>query len=396
MMKNNLRFLLLFVVFGLSSVLYGQRRPCAVPTVTLIPTVTHATCFDMVGDISFSITAPDGAYVHSLKLIDEQGGTAYDHGDGSLSGIATGLSVGMYRFSGSVVVEYECDGLGYITSVEIDQNVWLGIETVWTEKTDMVSFPNSYSAKRNATTTTYGGVRSSNGITSGDGWIELSAVYGNTTNNRVYLLIGETNTLGGFSPSSDLQYIEFYEGSGGNGIQLKYETSTAGTYATTSISTNQDDKIRLVRTGSTLTIQKGSSSSTVFTLPQSYSGPMNIAVRTLAVDDGCLDVVSTFDCRSEIYAKLDRKLRGVRYSATGNMLKFYVAEEYDDQTNTLDYQVYKEDDRTISFLSGTQIKSVAHGDNRFDLDVSSLTAGAYILEVTNKKKEKFYLRFLKK
>jgi hypothetical protein len=368
----------------------------AIPKVDLVPVIAHATCFNPLGEIDYSVVISTGwsrgTRLNRLDLYDENWTIVESLTDNSSSGTVSNLSVGMYTFYGSITVQ---TSTGMYVSVVINQPVWVGIETVWAEKIDMMTSPNSYSAKRNSVAVDYGGVRSSNGITSGDGWIEMSAVYGNTSNNRVFWIIGDTDPLGTFDPTSDIQYIEFFKSSGGNGIRLKYQ-DISGTYMFSTLSSNKDDKIRLVRNGSTLTIQKNNSNSTIAVLPIGYSGPMNIAVRTLAEEDGCLDVVSSFECRSEVYAKMERKLRGVKYQPIGNSLKFYVTEEYDNQSGNLSYNVYSDGDRANPVLTGVQqVHSLVYGDNRYDLDVISLPHGTYILEVINDKKEKFYLRFIK-
>lgn len=367
-----------------------------VPTVDLVPVITHATCFDATAEINYSIVISTGwskgTRINRLDLYDADWIFVESLTGNGGSGTITNLPVGMYNFYGSMTVQ---TNTGMYISVGINQPVWVGIETVWTEKIDMITTPNSYSAQRNASTTSYGGVRSSNGITSGDGWMEMSAVYGSTTNNHVYWIIGETNPLGTFSPNSQIQFIEFMKGSGGNKIRIKYQ-AIGGAYLYATLSSNPDDKIRVVRTGSYLSVQKNNSATNIFNLPVAYTGPMNIAVRTLAEDDGCLDVVSTFECRSEVYAKMERKLRGVKYEPIGNSLKFYVTEEYDNQSGILNYNVYADGDQTNPVLSGTQqVHSLVYGDNRYNLDVISLSNGSYILEVINDKKEKFYLRFIK-
>lgn len=398
MMKKQIGLLLLLVLFGMNgNFVFGQRGGTN-PTVTVVPTITHATCFNPYARVDYEVVVTshwdNDASMNSLKLFDDSSPAqvVYDHPDNTLTGTIINLEVGVYKFTGSVTA---LNSSGMWVSVPFNLTIWVGIETVWTEKIDMVASPNSYSAKRNSSTTSYGGVRSSNGINSGDGWIEMKAQYGTTTDNRAFWLIGETNPLGTFNPNTNIQYIEFYKGTSGNGIKLKYETS-GGTFTTVSLSTNQDDKIRLVRTGSTLTIQKNNSTATVFTLPVSYSGGMNIAVRSLALNDGCLDVVSSFPCLSDVYAKMERTLRGVKYSPVGNLLKFYVTEEYDNQSGDLNYSVFSDLDRLNPVISGIQqVHSVVYGDNRYNLDVFSLSSGSYILEVVNDKKETFYLRFVK-
>lgn len=418
-MKNNLTFLLLFICFGLSSIVFAQpQRGGSSPSVSVITNITHATCFNPKGTIEYEIVVSSNweneASLNTIKLV-RQGDSdpIYTDNGPSLTGIISDVEVGQYTLSGSISA---LDNQGMWVGISFSANIWLGIETVWTEKIDMISSPNSYSAKRNALVATYGGVRSSNGIASGDGWIEMSAVFGNTTDNRVFLMVGETNPLGVFNPSSIFQeYIEFYKGSGGNGIRVWHHDTGAGGATVnnfTSISTNPSDKIRLVRIGSTLTVQKGNANATVFTLPFSYSGPMNIAVRTLATDDGCLDVVSSFGCVEQPentidYAELRRKLDGGYALAVGGLLKFTYNEEYSISTGFLPFNIYGSQ-RTIiassdfqGTVTGISSPLVYHEDDaRYIIDLTTITGIVkgqfYTLEVIDTKGSKKYLKFFYK
>jgi hypothetical protein len=101
-----------------------------------------------------------------------------------------------------------------------------------------------------------------------------------------------------------------------------------------------------------------------------------------------------------VYAKVDRDLRGVKYKVRVNKVFFYMDEEYMNASGSLSYAVYDPQDRVYPIIDGSLMANElampnAHGDNRFQLDVSALAPGAYLLEVWNEKEEKFYLRFIK-
>lgn len=402
-MKNGLLyvFLLLFVATS-SQNAFSQRGGGghgAIPRVTLHPTITHATCFDPTGTISYYIEVANGwgkgTKVNRLDLFDENWTIVQPLTNNSCCGTVTGLSPGMYTFFGSMTV---ITSIGMYVSVPINHTVWLGIETVWVEKIDMIASPNSFSAKRNAATVDYGGVRSSNGISSGNGWIEMSAVYGTTNDNRVFLMIGETDPLGLFDPNGDIQYVEFFKGSSGNGIRIKSE-DVGGNFVYTTLSSNYNDKIRLVRNGATLTIQKNNSNATIFVLPVTYAGPMNIAVRTLAEEDGGLNVLSTFDCtpiESNLYGHLKYKLDGFYHIMKNGHIKFVFDQEYD--ADNLVFNIYNQNDQLIRTEADFPPILTTNGDNYLLIDVSQasncLQRGFYYLEVINSKKEKSYLRFL--
>lgn len=98
----------------------------------------------------------------------------------------------------------------------------------------------------------------------------------------------------------------------------------------------------------------------------------------------------------QVFAKMDRTLRGVLYKPYLNHLYFYYDEEYNTTTSSwVNYNVYKTDAPHVSVLNHTlqPLTAVRYGDNRFTLDISDLDPATYVLEITNNKSEKFYLRF---
>ena len=96
------------------------------------------------------------------------------------------------------------------------------------------------------------------------------------------------------------------------------------------------------------------------------------------------------------YAKMERTLRGVNYKTYLNVFHFYIEEEYTTSPSTnLNFKVYSETDRVNPVLSGSGLYPVIYGDNRYDLDVSTIANGTYVLEVKNDKNEIFYIRFTK-
>ncbi|MBO9702040.1 MAG: hypothetical protein J7604_17665 [Sporocytophaga sp.] len=91
------------------------------------------------------------------------------------------------------------------------------------------------------------------------------------------------------------------------------------------------------------------------------------------------------------YAVLKSKPDGGYYLTENKQLKFRFEEEYSVPTGaSLTYRVF---DKSRS-LKTLQNQTVSYGDNRYNVDVTSLIAGDfYWLEVENSKNEKWYLRF---
>ncbi len=142
------------------------------------------------------------------------------------------------------------------------------------------------------------------------------------------------------------------------------------------------------------------SNGSSFNLIPSYSvvggNPTHIIVNPLRLGTGFFDVLTNMSCIvPDIYAKLERKLRGVKYKVYENELRFSVNKEY-NLSGLLNYRIYSEQDRITPVLYANLVaESVEYGDNRKKMYVGGLLPGVYVLEVENDKKEKFYLRFIK-
>lgn len=94
-------------------------------------------------------------------------------------------------------------------------------------------------------------------------------------------------------------------------------------------------------------------------------------------------------------AVLKRSLDG-DYYATRNDRLFFTLDGTYDKVTTMSYAVYNFSrtlQTSVAIVSASSALNT--GDNRFELDISSLSAGYYVLEVENQKKEKLMLRFKK-
>ncbi len=102
------------------------------------------------------------------------------------------------------------------------------------------------------------------------------------------------------------------------------------------------------------------------------------------------------------YATVKRKLDGGFYETNNHSIYFRFDDEYNDQNHSLSYKVYNSANTNVAptLISNTNNSALSYyGDNRFRLDLytssGALSSGYYILEVTNEKNEKFFLRFYK-
>jgi hypothetical protein len=91
------------------------------------------------------------------------------------------------------------------------------------------------------------------------------------------------------------------------------------------------------------------------------------------------------------YANLSRKPDAGYYLASGRILKFWFEEEYSVAEGTsLTYKILDSTNKVVANPSSLTVKQ---GYNQFDLNVTALSPAYYLLEVSNAKNEKWYLRF---
>ncbi|MNU79360.1 hypothetical protein D3C71_689740 [compost metagenome] len=175
------------------------------------------------------------------------------------------------------------------------------------------------------------------------------------------------------------------------------------------------DKYRLVYTPNSPTSKKGflykyNSNGVLGTTPIAsvdYAPTVPLHVNKIltyvsGVNRGFSGLSTNLPCAPNfVYAKLEKKLTGVKYKVHLNKFYFFYDEEYASLSG-LTYNVYDKNS-TVVLNTGAQLLTNTvsgavnreYGDNRYSLDVTSLVTGSYVLEVINEKGEKLYLRFIK-
>lgn len=102
----------------------------------------------------------------------------------------------------------------------------------------------------------------------------------------------------------------------------------------------------------------------------------------------------TFESYSQspsTFASLSRKLDAGYYTPANGTLRFLFEEEYSVAEGTpLSYKIL---DALNKPVTNPTVVTVERGINKCEVNVSSLTPGYYIMEVSNAKNEKWYLRF---
>ena len=92
---------------------------------------------------------------------------------------------------------------------------------------------------------------------------------------------------------------------------------------------------------------------------------------------------------STMYGELKRELDSGYLTVNGTNLYFTIDGEYN--TMNLDYKIYNYQRSVMTGLSVSPA-TLIHGDNRYLINVSTLSQGYYVLEVVNQKNEKRVLR----
>lgn len=125
--------------------------------------------------------------------------------------------------------------------------------------------------------------------------------------------------------------------------------------------------------------------------PNPISGALQINVSEIGKVYLSDNIVSFCDGEAElVYCTPFKSLQGGYYLVPADdVLHFEFYEEYTKAGN-LNFTVK---DQTNTSVTGLAVMGEEFGDNRYHLDVSSIVAGFYILEIRNDKNEVWYLRF---
>lgn len=137
---------------------------------------------------------------------------------------------------------------------------------------------------------------------------------------------------------------------------------------------------------------------TDFNVTQNYHSPANGTPANRPAISFVLELYTGMEglC-AEPYIKLERKLTGLKYASKDDKIYFAYDNEYASTSANLSYNIFSVDNRLTPLISGgTSALSLEFGYNNFELNVSTLTTGEiYILEATNDRGEKWFLRFEK-
>lgn len=441
-MYCNIKLWLLSVIlcFGMGSFVYGQMSYAATQSMVL----TQKTCYSNTGSMAYTYnvyntTNPStgGAYVcgtdYTINLaatkFELKSGTSPANPNilvnvpvaGNLSCVSayggmnvtgsfdlSSLAPGVYTIWGTIVVSDIRAGRSVPISPIYFYTFRVGYTTEWADQIEMQLTPNSYSCNRSTVSASlpYAGINSINQLNaSANGWVDVGAQFSSATTGAVYVVLGKTTNISSFSTTpanSNFFYLLFNKTGASTGTVSVVTNS--GTYVLSGVL--HTDRVLIERTlGNTVKFYKNNATTVISGSPTlTNTSEWNVACYTTGLNNGALSVISSLPCvnNSVMYAELDRELKGVDYPC-GTKLNFSYNEEYNlNAATNLSYRILNNQHRPVqcygSLCSGTATSIAAtriFGDNRIELNVSGLSNGSYILEVTNDKKELFYLRFTK-
>lgn len=220
-------------------------------------------------------------------------------------------------------------------------------------------------------------------IESGSSWVDFKIKDDVGFSTDWYIFEWSSSPLSQYTTNGTLLFVTY-----GSSLTIIAQ----GNYYPISSYFSESDRLRIEYDSDFITISRNGADITSF--PASSTDFKRLNAFILNLDNAIYDVYSNMNCeKTPIYAKVERKLRGVRYKPLNKKVYFYYGEEYLDSDGGLNYRVMDEN-RNEAINNSSQNLVNIYGDNRCSVDISSLAAGSYILEVQNDKKERFYLRFL--
>jgi len=108
-----------------------------------------------------------------------------------------------------------------------------------------------------------------------------------------------------------------------------------------------------------------------------------------------------FYVKPETFVSPAKRNNNTIFKTSNNVLLFNYLEKYVDSDGELSYSVYDSYHNSVSSSEYTLTNldggtdDVFYGNNRYELDVTDLDAGIYIIEILSEKSEKFILKFEK-
>lgn len=286
------------------------------------------------------------------------------------------------------------------------KKVWIGYETVWEDKQNIVSQPSPNENSIFTTASNVLGTTNSNNVLKlgKEGWQQFELKNIGDIDDDVLVEVTFTNGDGDFGklygfiePVGQISDIAYAELEGAS--NWYHNVSYSFNLPAFRIQRNLDNSI-------TYTGLRDIYSPTYFSEPGNLmidgDVEVQVKIRSFKLSAGTENIIelnnhiTSFDCHSNQYVKLLKKLDGSYYKTINERLYVDYIEEYNSED--IIFNVYDETNtEVVSELD--QPKLAPYGDNRLVFNFSNtgeyLQDGYYVLEMINAKNEKLYLRFKK-
>lgn len=356
--------------------------------------VTHGTCDDVNGAITFQITPR----LHPLLNFVGMNHYLYDENMNQVGvqnqTVFNNVSPGFYIIQGSINYTF----LFMSISIPIYINVVVGVEGDWQNEVAIDFTPNTNSLTKAS------GVIPINEYARADalnklnpstaGWVFFEP----KINSNLGVVSTNINSAANYNAT-----IDFTNPPNTSIIKLNLPpffvlhallyNSGSSTYFEP---VQNGDKIRLNRLANgAIELKKNFSSTPFYTDNTGYSGSLSSIVHVLSENDAMLNYLFSFGCPSPqiVYSRLKRKLDAGYYLSIDNKVYVEYDEEYDDLDSELTYRILVDDGTEYYPPSLAPVQIVKIGDNRLEFEVDNFPSGFYILEITNEKNETLKLRF---
>jgi hypothetical protein len=354
--------------------------------------LSNLTCAGDLGSFTFTVNTINTleGFNSIFTIVHEETGNPIYTNQIALDGVAVPVTMdylGTPLLPGVYVITIDIDG----PTIPFTKKITLGYEASW-KTSYQYDLPNSYSVSRSLPfDNTYSNAIAENLDKLSNGWIEFTPVVENFPWSLNQLVRFKYLNFNSTVLSSTEPYFAFFKWKSGKILMCYFDGQNFGNNII-----NVGDRVKVAYNNNSVSIYVEDVLWTSFATTV-FDTPIGVQLLSKTGGNGYNDVITSFGCQDNlIHAKLERKMSGVKYRTVSGKLRFYYDEEYQSQETDLTYKVFGFDDRLNSVLDGVQQPySVLYGDNRYELDITGLSDGAYILEVQNDKEEVFYLRFIK-
>lgn len=316
------------------------------------------------------VNIPKGTSIGgSITLTPCGTGYSYQWSNGATTSSISNLAVGSY----DVTIT---DGNGWMVKKEIS----IGYDISWANRANATVSGNILTKTGGTADSWDAGANSDVFLAANtDGWVEYEVV--ETNKERAF---GFSTSPVSTHPLTSINYgIDILS----NGTASR---TLSGTVSPTFGNIKKGDIIRIERVGTTISFYENGFLMSPTTVLASENLYVEASFYTLS---GMFENVrgSVNDALLAQYYSLNSKLDGGYVIVpTNDDLRILYNEEYQDADGQLNYQIFAAGTTTPL---ATSVKYISFGINYLKIGTSSFSAGFYILEVTNDKNEKKYLRF---